>query len=66
METKNIILANYSRSIMDVSGNLNTIISMMNDNAEENNATIRTVNVLLETMRSLTVIIQNAVDEYKM
>lgn len=65
METKNVILANYSRSIVDIAGNLNNTISTMNDNPDENIATIRTVNVLLETLRSMTVILQNAVDEYK-
>lgn len=64
METKNVILANYGGALSNIVGNLNIAISGLNDNADENAATIKTVNVLLESVRSQTVLLQQAVDSY--
>lgn len=64
METKNIILMNYGNALSNIIGNLNFAISGLNTNPDENAATIKTINVLIESVRSETVLIQNAIDEY--
>ena len=64
METKNIIIANYGVALSNIVGNLNIAISGLNDNPNENEATIKTINVLLESVRSQTVLLQQAVDSY--
>ncbi len=64
METKNVILANYARSISDASNTISLTVSTLNDNADENAAIIKTLNVLVESLRSQTVLIQQALDSY--
>ena len=64
METKNIIIANYGVALSNIVGNLNIAINGLNDNPDENVATIKTINVLLESVRSQTVLLQQAVDSY--
>ena len=64
METKNIILANYSTALTNIVGNFTINIGTLNDNPDENIATIKTANVLLESIRSQVVLIQQALDEY--
>lgn len=64
METKNIIIANYGGALSNIVGNLNIAIAGLNDNPDENAATIKTINVLLESVRSQTVLLQQAVDSY--
>ena len=64
METKNTILMNYARSIMEASTGIANTAATLNSNDEENNAIIKTMNVLVESLRSQTIIIQQAIDEY--
>ena len=64
METKNTILMNYARSIMEASTGIAKTAATLNSNDEENNAIIKTMNVLVESLRSQTIIIQQAIDEY--
>lgn len=65
METKNAIINNYISALTDTgeilakNGN-----SLTSDNMDENTATLRTLNVLLETIRAQLVNIQNAIDTY--
>lgn len=65
METKNIILGNYVTALSSMVTSLNEVIrTMTNDNSDENTATLRTVNVILESVRAQTINVQNAVDTY--
>lgn len=65
METKTIILGNYVTALSSMVTSLNEVIrTMTNDNSDENTATLRTVNVILESVRAQTINIQNAVDTY--
>lgn len=64
METKNKIIQNYAGSLMNAVNAVCTETSMLAENKEENDATIKTLNVLVESIRSQTVILQQAIDEY--
>lgn len=64
METKNTIIRNFSGSLMDAVNAVNVTAYNLNDNAEENAAIIKTLNVLVESVRSQTVILQQAIDNY--
>lgn len=65
METKNEILVKYAGSLVDATNAIFNIVTTLGDDTDVNLATIRTINVLTESLRSQTVIFQNAVDEYK-
>lgn len=65
METNNKIISNYANSLNNAAIIILNTVANLNDSEEENNATIRTVNVLLESLRSQTIILQNAIDNYK-
>lgn len=65
METKNEILVNYGMSVINAAQSVYNSICDLTDDAEKNLAVIKTVNVLLECLRSQTVILQGAVDEYQ-
>lgn len=64
METKNIIINNYAASLLGMVGSVNDATSRLNDNIDESKAIITTINVLLESVRSQTVLLQNAIDKY--
>lgn len=64
MEDKNIIIANYSRSLVDAANSISNIAGTLNSNENENKATIKTLNVLIESLRSQTVLIQGEIDSY--
>lgn len=64
METKNTIINNYAASLMGMVGSVNEATSRLNDNVDESKAIIATINVLLESVRSQTVLLQNAIDKY--
>ena len=64
METKNIILNNYSIALNNITNNYINVVSTLNDNADENAATIKTLNVIIESLRSQTVLIQQEIDKY--
>lgn len=65
METKNEILLKYAGSLVDATNAVFNSVATLGDDVEVNLAIIRTINVLTESLRSSTVIFQNAVDEYK-
>lgn len=64
MKTKNIIIQNYARFIVDASNAIAGTVLAMSENVDENIETIKTVNVLLESLRSEIVLMQNVVDHY--
>lgn len=64
METKNTIIKNFTQSIRIVSDDLISAAEKLNDNADESAATIAMLNVILESMRSHTVLLQQAIDNY--
>ena len=64
METKNVIIQNYARSIVDAAINISNTAGTFNDNVDENTAIVRTLDVLIESLRSQTAIIQSAIDTY--
>ena len=65
MEEKNKIINNYARSILAAAESLCDTSQILNDKEEENVATVKTLNVQLETMRSLIVLCQQELDKYK-
>lgn len=64
METKNLIIQDFGQDLQDVVSLVVNKTYRLNDNAEENLATIRTLNALLESVRSATVTLQDAIDKY--
>ena len=64
METKNIILSNYAAALMGMISSLAATINTLTDNPDENAAIIKTLNVQIESVRSETVLIQGAIDNY--
>lgn len=65
METENIIIQNYANSLVDAAAAASNKAAILSDKADENAATIKTLNVLLESVRSQTVLLQQAIDTYK-
>ena len=65
METNNTIIQNFANSLVDATGAVAVKASILDKNAEENAATIKTINVLIESVRSQTVLLQQAIDAYK-
>lgn len=64
METKNIILADYSNTITVSCHTFTETVMTLGANEEENTAILRSLNVLLESIRSQVVNIQNVIDHY--
>lgn len=64
METKNTILSNCAKSLAGMIANFNDTVSTLGDNVDENTAIIATLNVLLESVRSQTVLTQQELDKY--
>ena len=65
METENIIIQNYANSLVDAVNALAIKTALLNDKPDENVATIKTLNVLIDSVRSQTVLLQQAIDNYK-
>jgi len=65
METENIIIQNYAGSLVDAASVAANKATFLSDDTEQNKATIKTLNVLLESVRAQTVLLQQAIDEYK-
>ena len=64
METKNEIIRNYAVSLVDAVNAVYSVALRLADNKDENDAFIKTLNVLLDSVRSQTVLVQQAIDEY--
>lgn len=65
MENNNLIIQNYANSLADAAMYVASKTTSLGDNPDENTATIKTLNVLLESVRSQTVLLQQAIDNYK-
>lgn len=65
METNNTIIQNFAQSLVDASIAVSNKAVILSDNVDENLATIKTMNVLIESVRSQTVLLQQAIDAYK-
>ena len=66
METKNAIILNYASALANASSNATMYAnSFTADNEQENLAIIATLNVVLEAIRSHTVLLQQALDSYR-
>lgn len=65
METENIIIQNYANSLVDAATYAASKTAALGDNPDENTAIIKTLNVLVESVRSQTVLLQQAIDNYK-
>lgn len=64
METKNIIINNFSVAVLNAANSIVGVSGSLSDNAEENASTIKTLNVLVESLRSQTVLLQSELDNY--
>lgn len=64
METKNMNIRNHINALAEMISLLSISCSALNDKEDENRETIKTLNVILNSIRSETVLIQAAVDEY--
>lgn len=64
METKNAIIRNYADALVMTINDVTTCAANLNDNIDENKAMITTLNVLVEAIRSHTVLLQQAIDKY--
>lgn len=64
METKNVIIVNYADALVTATNDVTSCAAKLNDNIDENKAIIATLNVLLESVRSQTVLLQQAIDKY--
>lgn len=65
METKNAIILDFANSLVEITSLVASKAAGLSDNADENTAIIAVMNAYLETVRSNTVLLQNAVDKYK-
>lgn len=65
METKNVVIQNFANSLIDAASVTAIKAAALNDNPEENAGMIKTINVLLESVRAQTVLLQQAIDDYK-
>lgn len=65
MESKNAIIQNLTVSLANMVRLLMDTANKLNESLDENIATIKTININLESLRSQIVIIQQAVDSYE-
>lgn len=65
MDTNNIIIQNYANAISMTASDITAYAEKLKDNIDENKAIIATLNVVIESLRSHTVLLQQALDNYK-
>lgn len=65
MDSKNTIILNYANALVTTASNASMYAGTLGDKEDENLATIATLNVILEAIRSQTVLLQQALDKYK-
>lgn len=65
METKNVIVYNFAVAVLNAANSIVGSAGSLSDNADENKATIKTLNVLVESLRSQTVLLQSELDKYE-
>ena len=66
METKVIIIKNYADALLNAANSVNNCVMSMGDDYNVNKSIIRTINVLLESLRSETILTQGAIDDFSM
>lgn len=64
MEEKNIIINNYVSSLMNMVQSLNNVTVNFGDDESQNRAGIKTADIIMDSIRAQTVILQTALDEY--
>lgn len=64
METKNHIIVNYAQMLVAMSNSVFNATDAFCDAPDINNSAIKTLNVLLESVRSQTVLLQQVLDGY--
>lgn len=64
MESKNTIIQNYAGSLLNAASAITSTSGSLNENESENNATIKIMYVLIESLRAQTILLQNALDDY--
>lgn len=65
METKNAIIRSYATAILTTADDAVNYATGLGEDIEQNKAIIATLNVVLEAIRSHTVLLQQALDSYK-
>ena len=65
METENAIIRGYAGAIFATSEDAVNYTVGLGEDLEQNKAIIATLNVVLEAIRSHTVLLQQALDNYK-
>lgn len=65
MKTDIDIIKGFAVSLNDATAAVVSKSVMMDEDENENNAIIKTLNVLIESVRSQTVLLQQAIDAYK-
>ena len=64
MDTKNIIINNYARFVLDASTLLSGNVSYLGTDPATDAETIKSVNATLESLRAQITLMQRAIDEY--
>lgn len=64
MNIKNSIIQRYATSIVEAANYINNSAFSFTDSSDENTAIIKTLNVLIDSLRSQTVLLQNEIDNY--
>lgn len=65
MEINNVIIQNFANSIVDAASYAASKAAVLGENANENDGVIKILNVLIESVRAQTVLLQQAIDNYK-
>lgn len=64
MDEKNVVINGYVGSILTMVGNLNNILSGLNDNVDINKGIIKTADIQITAINSQIFILQNELDNY--
>lgn len=64
MNSKNTIIRNYASSLMAASSEVFNATTILGDNADENNATVKTLYILVDSLKAQTILLQSVLDEY--
>lgn len=64
MEDKNAVIIGYASALTSAAGAIANSAYSLSESEAQNTAMIKTLNVLVESLRSQTVLIQQALDSY--
>lgn len=65
MDAENTIIKNYANALTMATNDVYAYAGNLNDNPDESRAVVATLNVMVESVRSHTVLLQQALDKYK-